>query len=131
MAGLGPAVGGPLGARPESLGGATDNNSNAKTLLNTYIHNYFIGEGLGDLAKALRDSRLPLKTDYLSKDEAINGDIKEDGGNRADGSGGAGTENFLPNWWSIFWDMWSAARQKDKPETAAAQYLAHTQVNKS
>lgn len=116
-----------MGAKAEMMNGATDNGPNSKVLLNTYIHNYFIAEGLGDLAKALRESRLPVKMNELSKEDAVNGDTKEDGSLR-DGSASS-NENFLLNWWHVFWDMWNAARQKDKNDTLAAQYLAHTQVS--
>lgn len=101
----------------------------SKALLNTYIHNYLIGEGLTDLAKALRGSRLPFKQEAMWNKDSADGD-KDDASSRGEGGlpGGAGSENFLPSWWSIFWDMWSAARRKEKSDTATAQYLEHTQV---
>lgn len=114
--------------QPDSVG---NSDGASKALLNTYIHNYLIGEGLTDLAKALRSSnRLMFKQEHMWNKDSTDGDNKDDASNRGEGGlpGGAGSENFLPSWWSIFWDMWSASRRKERSDTATAQYLEHTQV---
>lgn len=122
---------GPLGSKPDS---AENLNEASKTLLNTYVHNYLISEGLTDIAKTLRGSRLQFKQELLSNKDSTDGDSKDDIVNRGEGglnniAGGAVSENFLPNWWAMFWDMWQAARRKEKSDTVAAQYLEHTQVS--
>lgn len=131
MAGLG--VGG-IGGMPGMRG---DNASiDPEAMLNTCIHNYFISKDKPHIAKAIRDGALPMEHGKLKMENKpqVNGadagadiDSKDDKGRigSLDSS-----DNFLLDYWFIFWDMWKASRDKADPNTAAAQYLQMTQVNK-
>lgn len=124
-----------MALKAESLGVA-DISEGSKALLNTYIHNYFVEEGLGEIARVLRDSPLQFNQKLLRKGGPVsddtmdtdNNDNAKDGLPGSNNQAGSAGHNFLPNWWGIFYDMWSAARNKDKNDTPSAHYLAAIQV---
>lgn len=111
--------------------GRADMNTSPKIMLNTSIYNYLVSEGQQDAAKALLDSRLPMNHDKIKKEgkNQVNGidanvdpDSKNENKNRAGNNDMA--ENALLEYWLIFWDMWTASRQKEAAiDTNGAQYL--------
>lgn len=106
---------------------STKADSESKAYLNTYIHNYFLLEGNADIAKAIRNSGIATKVDRLKKEGQANGadddgDSKDDKNRPSDAPG----DNFLLDYWFIFWDMWNASRKDGARENSLpAQYMMH------
>ena len=124
MAGLGVAnVNGMPMMRPDMQG-------DAKTMLNTCIHNYFISENQPGLAKALLDSPLQVNHEKLKRElkPQVNGiDPTADPGSKDDKSRGGNndsTDNFLLDYWFIFWDMWSASKGRGTNNDQVTQFMA-------
>lgn len=131
MAGLG--VGG-IGGMPGMRG---DNaNVDPEAMLNTCIHNYFISKEKPHIAKAIRDGGLNIEHGKLKMENKtqMNGADAGDADSKDDksrlGSLDA-SDNFLLDYWFIFWDMWKASKEKADPNTAASQYLQMTQVSRT
>lgn len=112
-----------------------DGVGDAKTMLNTCIHNYFISEGKHDLAMSLMNSGLAVHHDGIKKDPknqvngidpSNDGDSKDDQKNRV--SNGEMADNFLLDYWFMFWDMWNASKGKTQ-DGNANQYLHMTVSN--
>jgi hypothetical protein len=153
------AMGGPVGGAPMPM--AMNNGAMAaaqqlqlqqpsKTMLNTYIYDYFLREGLYDLARSM-----------LNSDQAIN--VLKDAGRRRDDNGnmlgnGVGDDPmdtdskddidskrpndlplanvpappdtcFLYEWFCLFWETLQAQRNKPGSNNQVSQYINHTQVN--
>ncbi|KAI8667481.1 LisH domain-containing protein [Fusarium sp. Ph1] len=123
-------------------------NDNQRSILNTYIYEYFIRMGMFDCARSL-----------LSSDQQVN--VLKDGANRRRDENGnlingvgddpmdtdskddidaklpddlpppklpmpASDTSFLYEWFSVFWDIYYAQRAKSNNNTIN-QYVAHTQ----
>ncbi|KAF5000486.1 hypothetical protein FDECE_11208 [Fusarium decemcellulare] len=123
-------------------------NENQRSILNTYIYEYFIRMGMFDCARSL-----------LSSDQQVN--VHKDGANRRRDENGnvingvgddpmdtdskddidaklpddlpppklpmpASDTSFLYEWFSVFWDIYYAQRAKSGNNTIN-QYVAHTQ----
>lgn len=113
---------------------------NPKHLLPTFIYDYFIKKRELDLAQQILNSTLNVQT-VDHKPGQMNGpddDSKDDLQRKLDALPRPATQDqtpdspFLDDWWSVFWDMWSASRDRGKgPKTGpAAQYLQINQVRR-
>lgn len=137
-------MGGPSGApRMQNVGTpggmSTIPAGDHKRKLNTYIYDYFLKNGQYDLARALfkevdldtADKPSPNSKSINGVPDGMDNDSKMDDLNRppdlprANVPGDADS-SFLLDWWSQFWDCWTASRSK-VPNTAK-QYLEHVQV---
>ena len=160
MANMGP-MGGPVGAPMMMNNGAmggpqpmppqrqlTTDNTHTRSLLNTYIYEYFLRMNMVDCAKAILKSDAQVKTTDNSGrrdehgnvignglgDDPMDTDSKEDiDAKRLEELPQPSIPNslnescFLLEWFSLFWDMFNA--QKGKGANAAInQYVNHTQV---
>ncbi|KAJ5109760.1 hypothetical protein N7532_002405 [Penicillium argentinense] len=155
-AGMNPGVGGPVGGVPMMNNGSTaprndpSMNSNPEHMinnLNTHIYDYFLKRGYHDCARALlRDESIKLNTDPGTKTspgsrrDDING---VDDAMMTDGKDGEKIKipddlprprlysesiqtSFLLDWWSLFWDFFSAQHKRgNSPDVR--QYLQHSQ----
>jgi hypothetical protein len=124
-----------------------------KTLLHTYIYDYFLKNELYDCARALVQSGVPLNMTESSpsqrrdndgntlnngvEDTAMDTDAKEKvDSKRPDDLPLPKVPNQLPqnsflnDWFCVFWDVFHAQRNMGKPgeNGPAIQYLQHTQV---
>ena len=107
-----------------------DLSGDPKAMLNTCIHNYLVAEGRHNVAKALLDSGMDINHDRLKRDvkPQVNGidpsdaDSKDDNKNRAD------SDNFLLDYWFIFFDMWNASKGRGGENAQITHYMAHQQV---
>jgi hypothetical protein len=156
MNAMGGAVGGPMpmmnnGAVAPAVAARQVPNDNQRTLLNTYIYEYFIRYGMYECARTL-----------LASDQQVN--VLKDGPNRRrDENGntignGVGDDpmdtdskdemdaklpddlpapklpmqpsetSFLYEWFCLFWDIFHAQRTKGG-SGPVSQYLSHTQVS--
>lgn len=156
MGAIGP-VGGPMpmmnnGAmNPQGLPRQLQATEGNRTLLNTYIYEYFLRYGMFDCARALLNSDSQVK---VAKDSP-NGRRDENGNLLGNGVGDdpMDTDNkddidvkrpddlpapnvptplpdscFLYEWFCLFWDMFNA--QKGRGASGQVnQYVSHTQVH--
>lgn len=119
--------------------------NNTRSVLNTYIYEYFLREGMYECARAM-----------LNSEQTIN--VKDSPGRRNDGGMGSGVGDdpmdtdskddldskrpadlpapnvpsssdscFLYEWFCLFWDMLMAQRSKPGINGAVSQYINHTQ----
>lgn len=164
MANMNPMGGGPVGGAPMPMmnNGAVNPqaaaataarqqqiNDNQRSVLNTYIYEYFLRYGMYDCARSL-----------LSSDQQVN--VNKEGANRRRDENGnlingmgddpmdtdskddldnkhpddlpqpklpmpASDTSFLYEWFCLFWDIYNAQRAKAGNGTIN-QYVAHTQV---
>lgn len=162
MSNMGP-MGGPVGGPPMMMnngaviapqGGApkpTQVNDSNRTLLNTYIYEYFLRYGMYDCARAILNSDSQVKVQKDSpggrRDENGNllgngvGDDAMDTDSKDDMDQKRPTDLpdpqvptplpdscFLYEWFCLFWDMLNA--QKGKGSSGQVnQYVSHTQVS--
>ena len=152
MGGMNP-MGGPVGGvmPMNAVGGVRPpmppNDNQQRSVLNTYIYEYFIRNGMFDCARALLKSEQPIKVVNESPgsrrrdengngagDEAADGDSKDDLDlKRPDDLPAPDVPRecpescFLYEWWCLFWDMFNAQRGIDNGRNVM-QYVAHTQV---
>ena len=152
-------MGGPVGGMP-MMNNANGNGADAtprsdsdlpegtlKKQLNTYIYEYFIAQGYPDCARSILNAGPPLLLkDKQSPGQRRNGDMNgiNDHAMDADSKDDPnskrpadlplpfmdGADNFLVDWFALFWDFYSAQR-KPKNEPAAGstmQYLQYNQV---
>jgi len=105
--------------------------------LNTYIYDYFLRNDMFDLARLLyKDHEIDCleKTSPLRKEAGAVPDAEDAQSDLANKPAdlpranipGAVNSSFLLDWWSQFWDCWSAARTYNNSPTK--QYLQHVQV---
>ena len=159
MAGMNPAVGGPVGGGMimmmnngnPSHAASSSSHSDLKRRLDTYIYDYFLKNGHHEHARALyRDESIKLNTHPHTKlspdrrrDTETNGidentmetDSKDevhkipDDLPKPDVPDNA-QSGFLYDWFGLFFDIYGASRNK-KPDdsSTAAQYLQQTQVS--
>ncbi|SPN99500.1 related to Som1 protein [Cephalotrichum gorgonifer] len=159
MANLGNMGGGPVGgaapmplmnnaAAPQQPGaGPRPPNENNRTLLNTYIYEYFIRFGMNDCARTLLqgDHQVHVLRDGANRRRDENGNVI------GNGAGGEAMDtdskddmdgklpddlpqpklpktsentSFLHEWFCLFWDMYSAQRKNGG--TPVHQYVNHT-----
>lgn len=150
-----PMAGGPVGGPTPMMNSAlaaqqVQSQGNNRTVLNTYIYDYFLREGMYDSARAMLKSEQTLNI------------IKDSPGRRRDENGNTlgngvgddpmdtdskddldskrphdlplpnvpnGSDNsFLYEWFCLFWDMLMAQRNKPGISPQVSQYVSHTQV---
>ncbi|KAK9417034.1 hypothetical protein SUNI508_09273 [Seiridium unicorne] len=143
-------VGGPMpmamnnGAMPTAQQMPQQQTQTHRTMLNTYIYDYFVKEGLYDVARAM-----------LSSEQQINVLQKDSPGRRENGLNGAGDDPmdtdskddldkrpsdlpaanipissdscFLYEWFGLFWEMLNGHRLKPGGNTQVSSYIQHTQ----
>ncbi|KAK8112754.1 hypothetical protein PG984_013280 [Apiospora sp. TS-2023a] len=156
MANMG-AMGGPVGGAPIPMpmnngNGALPaqpmqgNDRNHRCMLNTYIYDYFLKEGMTDCARSLLRTDQPLN---VSKDSP--GSRRDENGNALNGVSDDSMEIdhkhdvdskdlptpliassdtcFLYEWFGLFWDMHLAQRNRMGNNNAqVSQYINHTQT---
>ncbi|KAK8062406.1 hypothetical protein PG997_014503 [Apiospora hydei] len=156
MANMG-AMGGPVGGAPIPMAmnngnGALPaqpmqgNDRNHRCMLNTYIYDYFLKEGMVDCARSLLRTDQPLN---VSKDSP--GSRRDENGNALNGVSDDSMEIdhkhdvdskdlptpliassdtcFLYEWFGLFWDMHLAQRNRMGNNNAqVSQYINHTQT---
>lgn len=124
------------GATPRPGGDPEDCDIDAR--LNAYIYDYFIRSSQFDAARTLFHSKVQMKPSLKDSDTVMNGgdedskdenlpsrpkDLPAPNVSGSDGQGGP----FLLEWFSLFWDVFRA--QRDKTGTAHAyNYVQNTQV---
>lgn len=147
-----PMAGGPTPMMANTLAAQqVQGRGDNRTVLNTYIYDYFLREGMYDCARAMLKSEQTLNV------------IKESPGRRHDENGnvlgnGVGDDPmdtdskdgidakrpsdlpppnmpatgadscFLYEWFCLFWDMLMAQRNKPGISPQVSQYVNHTQV---
>ena len=147
MAGMNPAVGGPVGAGMAMMNNAAtpgdiDQHEHLKVTLNTQIYDYLLKMGHFDSARSLvKDDKFHIQykaksspgrqangvddMDTDSKDSHIPDDLPRPSVPES----GAGC--FLFDWHCLFNDIYKGARSKGKPGQASVtrQYLQTTEVS--
>ena len=129
-------------------GSDQDRELDYKSRLNTYIYDYLLKQESYDCARALLKSGLTVQTtNKPSPGRRLNGidegsidaDSKDDIESQRPHDlplpefvDGTDSNSFLLEWFSLFWDMFFAAR-KDSKKTShqAMQYVQHTQVSRT
>jgi hypothetical protein len=125
-------------------GQRSDNNN--RTVLNTYIYEYFLREGLYPCAREMLRNNLSLNVDKNGqRDEngnllgnGVGEDPMDTDSKEADMKRGQDLPNpnipplggdscFLYEWFCLFWDMMSAQRQKQPMHQQVGQYVNHQQ----
>lgn len=150
------AMGGPVGGGPIPMGmnngslGPGQNSAQQKldmeknrTVLNTYIYDYFLREGMYDSARTMLNSE---QTINVVKDSPgrQNGNGAGDDPMDTDSKDGLNSKRpddlpmpnlpvlsdncFLFEWFCLFWEMLSAQRNKNLVSATMNQYINHTQV---
>lgn len=128
-------------------------NDSSRTLLNTYIYEYFVRYGMFDCARAMyqEDPNINVKKDSPGKLRDENGNIIGNGAgddpmdtDTKDGLDQKRPDDlpapnvptpvsdscFLFDWFCLFWDMFNS--QKGKGSSGQVnQYVQHTQVSRS
>jgi hypothetical protein len=99
--------------------------------LNTYIYDYFLRNGHLGLARAMLEADLKVVLEQRSPNNKTNGieslESKEDFPPAQIPRSHPCDNSFLLDWWSQFWDMWTANRGNSNKHTA--QYIQHTRVS--
>lgn len=113
-----------------------------RTMLNTYIYDYFIKEGLYDVARSMLSNEQNIN--ILQKDSpgrrenGVDGDVmdtdsKDDVNKRPDDLPAANIpissdSCFLYEWFGLFWEMLNGHRLKPGSNNQVQSYISHTQV---
>ncbi|KAF2139938.1 uncharacterized protein K452DRAFT_58352 [Aplosporella prunicola CBS 121167] len=134
-------TGGPVGGTPLMNSGGQRGND-PQTMLNTYIYDYFLKNHHWALARQIKSELMvnttnqakpsPGRRDVNGVDDSMDTDSKDDLDKRPDDlplaavPGDMAENSFLFDWWSQFWDIFNAQRQRSKPGPQQLQYLAHT-----
>lgn len=142
MAGAQPGI--PMGMMPAGAGPPPmANNSQAtRAHLHTCIYEYFLTQGMYDSARTLlaSDSEIKLKDTARRdadgnivngvNDDSMDTDSKDDADAKrpSDLPLPSSSNNFLYEWFCLFWDMQVAVTKRNHSNTAVGQYLQHTQV---
>jgi hypothetical protein len=136
------------GAMPTAQQMPQQQQQPSRTMLNTYIYDYFLKEGMYDLARAMLNSDQHINV--LSKDgrrrdenglgngvgdDAMDTDSKDDMDKRPNDLPAANvpatTDScFLYEWFALFWDMLNGHRSRPGGNTNVNQYIHHTQVDR-
>lgn len=168
MNAMGGAVGGapmPMGmnnangpmAAAQQAAQRIDNTGNNRVMLNTYIYDYFLREGLYDCARALLNSDQPPNVNKGSPgsrrdengnvlgngvgDDAMDTDSKDDVDSKRPSDlplpilSAQSETCFLYEWFCLFWDMLMSQRKmgsgNNPPNAQVSQYIQHAQVSNS
>lgn len=115
-----------------------------RTMLNTYIYDYFIKEGLYDVARAMlsseqainvlqKDSPGRRENGVGNGDDPMDTDSKDDLNKRPDDLPAANIpissdSCFLYEWFGLFWEMLNGHRLKPGGNNQVSSYIQHTQV---
>ncbi|ATY62671.1 cAMP-dependent kinase pathway (Som1) [Cordyceps militaris] len=155
MANMNP-MGGPVGGAPMPMmnNGAVNPqaaaaaarqqqlNDNQRSVLNTYIYEYFLRYGMFDCARALLSSRQQVNVKDGKNGNAANGtgddamdtDSKDDIDSKTPEDlpapklpMPASDTSFLYEWFCLFWDIYNAQRVKGNSNGNINQYVMHTQ----
>lgn len=155
MANMNPGMGGPVGAPmpmmnngalvPQAGGPRQAQPDSSRTLLNTYIYEYFMRYGLYDCARAVlqADPNIRVKDGTGNGDGGLAGDL---GGDSMETDSKDGVDQkrpadlpapnvptpvpdscFLHEWFCLFWDMFNSQKGKGQNQPVN-QYVHHTQV---
>lgn len=138
MANTGPPAARPQPVKQETMG-PMGNDMDPKTSLPTFIYDYFLKKGKLDLASALLKSDLQVNTRPRTKrspdgreinggDSAMDSDPKLDSIPEANIAEQLPNESFLQDWWFVFWDIWSAGKNKNASD-AASRFLNQVSRN--
>lgn len=154
-------MGGPVGApmtmmnnggmAPQAPPRQFSQETQSRTLLNTYIYEYFIRHGMYDCARAVYqvDPNINVKKDSPGKLRDENGNLVGNGLN--DDSMDTDTKDgidqkrpddlpapnvptpvrdscFLYEWFCLFWDMFNSQKGGKGSSGPVTQYVQHTQV---
>lgn len=126
--------------KEESLGPMGTSGMDPRTSLPTFIYDYFLKKKKYDLASALLNSDLGVSTRPRTKrspdsrdvngnaDNAMETDSKLESMPEASITEQLPNESFLQDWWCVFWDIWSAGRNKNTTGPSA-QYLNQSTVS--
>jgi hypothetical protein len=118
-----------------------------RTMLNTYIYDYFIKEGLYDVARAMLSSKQQINVlqkdspgrrenglGNASGDDPMDTDSKDDLDMRPSDLPAANIpissdSCFLYEWFGLFWEMLNGHRLKPGGNNQVSSYIQHTQVS--
>ena len=126
-------------------GSDPDRELDYKKKMNTYIYDYFLKQEQFDCARHLLKSTLevsinskpsPSRRPNGVDEGSMDADSKDDVNSkippdlpRPELTDGGDGNSFLLEWFSLFWDMFFAARKDNKKSTTQAmQYMQHTLV---
>lgn len=112
-----------------------------RTMLNTYIYDYFVKEGLFDLARAMLNSEQqinvlqkdsPGRRENGAGDDPMDTDSKDEMDKRPADLPPANIpimsdSAFLVEWFGLFWDMLNGNRSKPVGNNQVSTYIQHTQ----
>ena len=153
------AMGGPVGAPMPMMNngamppqgnprGHLQVNDSSRTLLNTYIYEYFIRYGMFDCARAVfqNDPQINVKKDSPGGrrdenmgnglgDDPMDTDSKENIDRKRpddlpapDVPAPVPDSCFLYEWFCLFWDMFNSQKNGKGSSQRVDQYVSHTQV---
>ncbi|KAL9094025.1 MAG: hypothetical protein Q9165_003695 [Trypethelium subeluteriae] len=139
MAGM--AVGGPVGG-PNMMNNSSSDPTYHARQLNTYIYDYFLKNGHYDLARMVNtllpttnaDTKPSPRRDINGVNDNMDEDSKDNLNKIPEDLPrpklpATGNDNsFLLDWWSQFWDVFSAQRNRIKGPAQA--YIQHSHVSK-
>ncbi|MCJ1405479.1 hypothetical protein MMC11_008707 [Xylographa trunciseda] len=125
-------------------GSDQDREVDYKSRLNTSIYDYFLKQESYDCARALLKSGLTVRTTNKPSpgrrqngvdEDSIDADSKDDIDSQRpqdlplpEHMDGTDSNSFLLDWFSLFWDVFFAARKDSKKTSSQAlQYVHHTQ----
>ena len=128
---------------PQMQFGAGSMDNNNRPLLETYIYDYFLRQGMYDCARTLLQQSSEIKTvksaspgqnlnglgdDPMDTDSKDNLDQKrpDDLPAAMIPNTSAGNSIFLLDWFSMFWDLFNGQKSKGPP--LVNQYVQHNQV---
>ena len=118
-------------------------NSEYKVKLNTYIYDYFLRNGEGQVARALMNSeQMTIATKPLAQGaNGLDGGVDSESKSRLiatakevdvplpDLVGEESSDNsFLLDWFTLFWEIFLAPRNRGK-NPHAVQYMDHSRVS--
>lgn len=147
-------VGGPSPMMANTLAAQqqqVQSQGNNRTVLNTYIYDYFLREGMYDCARQMLKSEQTLNVIKESPgrrrdengnvlgngvgDDPMDTDSKDDIDSKRPSDlpmpnvPAAAENSFLYEWFCLFWDMLYAQRNKPGISPQVSQYVNHTQVS--
>ena len=144
MAGMNAQMGGPVEGTPVMGNMPHPTAENPRNLMNTYIYDYFLRNNHFRLARCMIDSDIKVNLDHSTK--------RSPGSRNVNGVDGMDPEekdlplpalpseqcvenSFLMDWWCQFWDIYGAARERNrnqgKPASMSGQYSANVRVRAS
>jgi hypothetical protein len=134
------ANGGPVDGTPimGNMPHPTRKIKDPREQLNTYIYDYFLRNQHYAAARSMLDSNLEITTgppQKRSPKNRTNGiDPMEDQGEDMPSpelpQNQMADNSFLLDWWTQFWDIYQATKNRGNAPTTGAQYIAHTRVSR-